>query len=415
MKNTYKSLFLLGAVALVAGCNSQNGGAHGAGQGKMPPPEVGVFTVSPEPLAIVTELPGRTAAYQVAEVRPQVGGLIQKRLFTEGADVKAGVPLYQIDAATYQAAYNSAKAALSKAKANLAASQPKVARYKELVAIEGVSQQDYDDAVAANEQARAEVEAAQAALETARINLDYTKVASPISGRISRSTVTPGALVTASQANALTTVQQLDPIYVDVTQSSEEMLRLKREMESGSLKKTGGQARVTLKLADGSTYAQEGRLQFADASVDPGTGNVTLRALFPNPKHELLPGMFVRAVLENGMDQQAIAVPQQGVTRNPKGEATALVLNKQGMVEQRVLRTGGTLGDKWLVKDGLAAGDRVIIEGVQKVKPGAPAVAARTAATASAVPAGSAPAAAKPAAAKAAAAGGAANDAAAAQ
>jgi membrane fusion protein (multidrug efflux system) len=381
----------------------------------MPPPEVGVFTVSPEPLAIVTELPGRTAAYQVAEVRPQVGGLIQKRLFTEGADVKAGVPLYQIDAATYQAAYNSAKAALSKAKANLAASQPKVARYKELVAIEGVSQQDYDDAVAANEQARAEVEAAQAALETARINLDYTKVASPISGRISRSTVTPGALVTASQANALTTVQQLDPIYVDVTQSSEEMLRLKREMESGSLKKTGGQARVTLKLADGSTYAQEGRLQFADASVDPGTGNVTLRALFPNPKHELLPGMFVRAVLENGMDQQAIAVPQQGVTRNPKGEATALVLNKQGMVEQRVLRTGGTLGDKWLVKDGLAAGDRVIIEGVQKVKPGAPAVAARTAATASAVPAGSAPAAAKPAAAKAAAAGGAANDAAAAQ
>jgi len=400
MKNTCKSLILLGVVTLIAGCKSESGAAAAGAQGKMPPPEVGVFTVNPEPLAIVTELPGRTSAYLVAEVRPQVGGLIQKRLFTEGADVKAGSPLYQIDQATYQASYNSARAALSKAKANLAASEPKVARYKELVAIEGVSRQDYDDAVAANEQARAEVEAAQAALDTARINLEYTRVAAPISGRISRSAVTPGALVTASQANALTTVQQLDPIYVDVTQSSEELLRLKREMEGGSLKKSNGQARVTLKLADGSTYAQEGRLQFADASVDPGTGNVTLRALFPNPKHELLPGMFVRAVLENGTDQQAIAVPQQGVTRNPKGEATALVLNKQGLVEQRVLRTGGTLGDKWLVKDGLAAGDRVIIEGVQKVKPGAPAVAAKAAATAAS---GAAPA------------GGAANDAAAAK
>jgi membrane fusion protein (multidrug efflux system) len=387
MKNSYKSLLLLGVVTLIAGCKSQSGDATAAAHGKMPPPEVGVFTVNPEALAITTELPGRTSAYQVAEVRPQVGGLIQKRLFTEGADVKAGSPLYQIDPATYQASYNSAKAALSKAKANLAASQPKVARYKELVAIEGVSKQDYDDAVAANEQARAEVESAQAALETARINLEYTKVAAPISGRISRSSVTPGALVTASQATALTIVQQLDPIYVDVTQSSDELLRLKREMETGSLKKSGGQARVTLKLADGSNYAQEGRLQFADASVDPGTGNVTLRALFPNPKHELLPGMFVRAVLENGTDQQAIAVPQQGVTRNPKGEATALVLNKQGVVEQRVLRTGGTLGDKWLVKDGLAAGDRVIVEGVQKVKPGAPAVAAKAAATASVKPA----------------------------
>lgn len=411
MKNTYKSLILLGAVALVAGCKSQ--GAPD-GHGKMPPPEVGVFTVKPEALAITTELPGRTAAYQVAEVRPQVGGLIQKRLFTEGADVKAGSPLYQIDPATYQAAYNSAKAALSKAKANQAASQPKVARYKELVAIEGVSKQDYDDAVAANEQAKAEVEAAQAALDTARINLDYTKVASPISGRISRSAVTPGALVTASQANALTTVQQLDPMYVDVTQSSEELLRLKRELESGTLKKSGGQPRVTLKLADGSSYAQEGRLQFADASVDPGTGNVTLRALFPNPKHELLPGMFVRAVLDNGTDQQAIAVPQQGVTRNPKGEATALVLNQKGVVEERVLRTGGTLGDKWLVKAGLAAGDQVIIEGVQKVRPGAPAVAAKGAATAARA-ASTTPASAKPAAAKAAPAGGAANDAAAAQ
>jgi membrane fusion protein (multidrug efflux system) len=263
-----------------------------------------------------------------------------------------------------------------------------VARYKELVEIEGVSRQDYEDAIAANAQAKADVESAQAALETARINVEYTKVNAPISGRISRSTVTPGALVTAGQATAMTTVQQLDPIYVDVTQSSEEMLRLKRQLESGGFKQAGGQAKVTLKLADGSTYAQPGKLQFADASVDPGTGNVTLRALFPNPKHDLLPGMFVRAVVENGVDEHAIAVPQQGVTRNPKGEATALVLNQQGIVEQRVLQTTGTLGDKWLVKAGLANGDRVIVEGVQKVKPGAPAtVAPPVANTASAKPA----------------------------
>lgn len=372
MKNMQKNFMLLGAAAavaaMVAGCGGKQAGP--AQGGAQQAPEVAVFTVAPQALAMSTELPGRTAAYQVAEVRPQVGGLIQKRLFTEGADVKAGVQLYQIDAATYEAAFNSAKANLAKAKANLAAATPKVARYKELVAIEGVSRQDYDDAVAAHEQAKAEVEAAQAAVDSARINVDYTKVASPISGRISRSNVTPGALVTAGQATALTTVQQLDPIYVDVTQSSEELLRLKREMDSGSLKKGDGQAAVTLLLADGSKYALPGKLQFSDVSVDPGTGNVTLRALFPNPKHDLLPGMFVRAVLETGVSEQAIAVPQMGVTRNPKGEATALVLNKEGKVEQRVLQTGGTIGDKWLVKSGLVAGDRVIVEGLQKVKPG---------------------------------------------
>ncbi len=379
MKNMQKNFMLLGAAAavaaMVAGCGGKQAGP--AQGGAQPAPEVAVFTVAPQSLAMSTELPGRTAAYQVAEVRPQVGGLIQKRLFTEGGDVKAGVQLYQIDAATYEAAFNSAKANLAKAKANLAAAAPKVARYKELVAIEGVSRQDYDDAVAAHEQAKAEVEAAQAAVDSARINVDYTKVASPISGRISRSNVTPGALVTAGQATALTTVQQLDPIYVDVTQSSEELLRLKREMDSGSLKKANGQAAVTLLLADGSKYALPGKLQFSDVSVDPGTGNVTLRALFPNPKHDLLPGMFVRAVLETGVSEQAIAVPQMGVTRNPKGEATALVLNKEGKVEQRVLQTGGTIGDKWLVKSGLVAGDRVIVEGLQKVKPGAPAVVAK--------------------------------------
>jgi membrane fusion protein (multidrug efflux system) len=265
-----------------------------------------------------------------------------------------------------------------------------VARYKELVAIEGVSRQDYDDAVAANEQAKADVESAAAALEQAAINLKYTHVDAPIGGRISRSAVTPGALVTANQSAALTTVQQLDPIYVDVTQSSEDLLRLKREMESGGLKKSGGQARVTLLLSDGSKYAEAGKLQFSDVTVDPGTGNVTLRALFPNPKHDLLPGMFVRAVVESGVNEQAIAVPQQGVTRNPKGEATALVLNKEGKVEQRTLVTCGTLGDKWLVKSGLNAGDLLIVEGVQKVKPGASANAAKPAAGAVATAAGGA-------------------------
>lgn len=379
---------VLAVAALVAGCGKSGApeGAHDAA--KMPPPEVVVHTVAPAALSITTELPGRTAAFQVAEVRPQVGGLVQKRLFTEGTDVKAGVALYQIDAAPYQASFNSAKAALAKAKANLMTSGPKVARYKELLAIEGVSRQDYDDAVALHEQAKAEVEAASAALETARINLGYTTVAAPISGRIARSSVTPGALVTAGQPNALTTVQQLDPIYVDVTQSSEELLRLKKQMDSGSLKKEGNQPRVTLILADGSKYAEAGKLQFSEVSVDPGTGNVTLRALFPNPKHDLLPGMFVRAVLENGVAEQAIAVPMQGVTRNARGEATALVLNKEGKVEERVLSTGGTFGDKWLVKTGLAAGDRVIVEGLQKVQPGAPAtVAKKAAATAAAQPA----------------------------
>lgn len=376
------------AALILAACNKAPAGAPPA---KIA--EVGVHTVTTQALAMTTELPGRTAAYQVAEVRPQVGGLIQKRLFVEGADVKAGTSLYRIDPASYQAAYNSARAALNKAKANLLTSGPKVARYKELVAIEGVSRQDYDDAVAASEQAKADVESAAAALEVANINLKYTNVYAPISGRISRSSVTPGALVTANQAAAMATVQQLDPIYVDVTQSSNDLLRLKRDLENGSLKKTGGQAKVTLLLADGSQYAEPGKLQFSDASVDPGTGNVTLRALFPNPKGDLLPGMYVRAVVESGLNDSAIVVPQQGVTRNAKGQATALVLNPEGKVEQRILTTARTLGDKWLVSSGLAAGDRVIVEGLQKVKPGAQANAVKAGAEAVAGPAGAAPAA----------------------
>lgn len=383
------TLALVSASLLLAACSQSKSDAPPP----MKAPEVGVYTVASQPLAISTELPGRTSAFQVAEVRPQVNGLIQQRLFVEGADVKAGSSLYLIDAAPYQAAYNSAKAALSKAKANLLTSGPKLGRYKDLVAVEGVSRQDYDDAVAAHEQAKADVESATAALEVAAINLKYTQVQAPISGRIGRSNVTPGALVTASQSAALTTVQQLDPIYVDVTQSSTELLRLKRELESGSLKQSHGQARVALLLPDGSKYAAAGKLQFSDVTVDPGTGNVTLRALFPNPKGELLPGMYVRAVIDNGVNERAIVVPQQGVTRNPKGQAVALVLNSAGQVEQRVLTTGAAIGDKWQVTSGLADGDRVIVEGVQKVKPGAPATVAKSAPAAPAVAAASAPAA----------------------
>ena len=372
------AIALICSAALISGCNESSAGAQ-----KAPPAEVGVFTVASAPLPMSTELPGRTSAYQIAEVRPQVGGVIQKRLFVEGANVQAGTSLYQIDPATYEAAVNSAKAALAKARANLLTTQPKVGRYKELVEIEGVSRQEYDDAVAANEQAQADVATAQAALDVANINLKYTKVLAPISGRIGRSSVTPGALVTASQTTALTTVQQLDPIYVDVTQSSNDVLRLKRELDSGNLKKSG-QAKVTLLLADGTTYAEVGKLQFSDVTVDLATGNVTLRALFPNPKLDLLPGMYVRAVVENGVNEKAIVVPQQGVSRNQKGQATALVLNKEGIVEPRILETSGTLGDKWLVTSGLADGDRVIVEGLQKVRPGAPATAAKPAPAAAA-------------------------------
>ena len=355
----------------MAGCSKKQEAPHA-----QQAPQVVVFTVNPAALPMSAELPGRTNAYQVADVRPQVGGLIQKRLFVEGSDVKAGTALYQIDPATYQAAYNSAKAALSKAKANLLTAGPKAARYKELVAIEGVSRQEYDDAVAAFEQAKADVESANAALESANINLKYSTVTAPISGRTSRSTVTAGALVTAGQAQALTTVQQLDPMYVDVTQSSTELLRLRRQMADGSLKKVGeGQAKVDLLLPDGSKYSEPGKLQFAGVTVDPTTGNVVLRALFPNPKGELLPGMYVRAQLETGVDEKAITVPQVGVTRNQKGQATALILNKENKVEQRILTTSGTIGNDWLVTSGLVAGDRVIVEGLQKVKPGAPAVA----------------------------------------
>ncbi len=333
--------------------------------------EVAVVVVQPEHIRITTELSGRASAFLVAEVRPQVSGIIQKRLFEEGGDVKAGDLLYQIDPAFHEAAYASAKAALARAEANLSPIRMKAGRYKELVDIKAVSQQDYDDIAAALKQAEAELGMAKAAVETARINLAYTGITAPISGRIGKSSVTIGALATAHQAIPFTTIQQLDPVYVDAAQSSANLLRLKRNMAGGNLKRDGEyQTRARLILEDGAPYPLEGALKFSDVTVDPNTGSVILRTVFPNPDHTLLPGMYVRAVIEEGVNEQAILVPQQGVTRDPKGNATVLVADKSDKVEKRMLKIDRAIGNKWLVNEGLNAGDRVILEGLQKVKPG---------------------------------------------
>jgi len=361
------------------------------------PPEVGVMTVQPQRVAITTELPGRTSAHMVAEVRPQVNGIIQKRVFTEGSDVKAGQLLYQIDPATYQAAFASAKAAEARAEANLIPARLKEERYKDLVKIKAVSQQDYDDAYAGFKQAEAEVASAKAAVETARINLAYSKVTAPISGRIGKSTVTDGALVTANQPAPLATIQQLGSMYVDITQSSADLLRLQQTMASGLLKKGGAaSAKVKLLLENGTPYPLEGTIKFSDVTVDPSTGSVTLRSLFPNPKQTLLPGMFVRAVVQEGVNEQAILVPQRGVTRNPKGEAMVMVVGAEEKVEPRVVKVERTVGDSWLVSEGLKAGDRVILEGLQKARPGTPVKAVPFGSKPEAAPVGAAqPAAAK--------------------
>lgn len=378
-----KTNSLFGAAVLIAAAllgSVLPATAQDGPQGQAKLPQVGVVELTPQAVSLTTTLAGRTSPYLIAEVRPQVGGIIQKRLFTEGADVKAGDTLYQIDPATYQAAFDSAKAALARSEANAIPAKLKAERYTQLVTVNAVSRQDYDDAVAAAKQAEAQVEVDKAALATARINLGYTRVTSPISGRIGRSAVTPGALVTASQATALSTIQQLDPIYVDVTQSSAELLRLKRDLAEGRLRGAGeNQAVVKLLLEDGTPYPREGRLEFSDVTVDQSTGAITVRAVFPNPSAELLPGMFVRAVLEEGVDEQAILAPQQGVTRNFKGEATALVLTQDGTVEQRIIQVDRALGDKWLVRSGLSAGDRLIVDGLQKVRPGMKAQPAPTA------------------------------------
>jgi membrane fusion protein (multidrug efflux system) len=337
-----------------------------------PAPEVAAVTVQPGPIMLTTELTGRTSAYRVAEIRPQVSGLIQKRLFTEGADVKAGDVLYQIDPALFRAALNNAEAALGRSEANLPALQSRAERFSELLAEKAVSQQDYDDATAALKQAEADVQYWQATLETARINLAYTRITAPISGRTGRSSVTEGAIVTAYQPVALATIQQLNPIYVDVPQSTTELLNLKRRLEDGRLNQNGkSQKKVTLIMEDGTAYPLEGLLQFRDVTVDPSTGSIILRAVFPNPEGVLLPGMFVRAVMKEGVNQQAILIPQQSVSRDPKGNPTALIVDAADKVQQRSIRLDRAIGDKWLVSSGLSQGDRLIVEGLQKVRPGA--------------------------------------------
>ncbi|HHQ8224681.1 TPA: multidrug efflux RND transporter periplasmic adaptor subunit AcrA [Klebsiella pneumoniae] len=357
-------LMLSGSLALT-GCDDKP-----AQQGAQHMPEVGIVTLKSAPLQITTELPGRTSAYRIAEVRPQVSGIILKRNFVEGSDIQAGVSLYQIDPATYQASYDSAKGDLAKAQAAANMDQLTVKRYQKLLGTKYISQQDYDTAVATAQQSNAAVVAAKAAVETARINLAYTKVTSPISGRIGKSTVTEGALVQNGQTTALATVQQLDPIYVDVTQSSNDFLRLKQELADGRLKQENGKAKVELVTNDGLKYPQSGTLEFSDVTVDQTTGSITLRAIFPNPDHTLLPGMFVRARLEEGINPDALLVPQQGVTRTPRGDASVMVVGEGDKVEVRQVTASQAIGDKWLVTDGLKSGDRVIVTGLQKIKPG---------------------------------------------
>lgn len=344
-------------------------GGKGA-PGSSGPREVVIIKLEPRREVYTTALAGRIASFQVAEVRPQVGGILQQRLFTEGADVKAGQALYQIDPVTYEAALDSAQAALMKAEANVTPARLKAERFRELLAIKAVSKQEYDDAQAAFKQAEADVAVNRAAVKTARINLEYTKVRSPISGRIGKSAFTPGALVTANQAQALTSVRQLDPVYVDITQSSQDLLRLRAQFTNGELRSAAEEAPVRLKLENGAMYPHEGRLQFTDVSVDESTGMVSLRALFPNPEHILLPGMYVRAVIAEGVDENALLVPQRALRRDPKGQASVLLVDGGGKVDVRLVDVGRTVGDSWQVLSGLKPGDRVIVEGGQNVRPG---------------------------------------------
>ncbi len=335
-------------------------------------PEVVTATVQPQRVVLNVELPGRTAPYRVAEIRPQVNGLIQKRLFTEGSDVQAGQVLYQIDPAPFQASFDNAQAALGRSQANLPSIRARVERYKDLLTDKAVSQQEYDDAASALDQSQADILFWKATVETARINLGYTRVTAPISGRIGRSSVTDGAIVTAYQPAALATIQQLDPIYVDVPQSTTELLRLKQRLADGRLNQDGTSSKqVSLILDDGTKYSSQGTFQFRDVTVDPTTGSVIVRVVFPNPEGVLLPGMFVRAVVQEGINEQAILIPQQAVARDTKGNPIAMIVDAEEKVQQRVLTLDNrAFGDQWLVLSGLAPGDRMIVEGLQKVRPG---------------------------------------------
>lgn len=331
---------------------------------------VTVVTLKSQPVTLTRELPGRTSAYLVAEVRPQVNGIVKRRLFTEGGQVKAGQVLYELDDAIYRADYNNAEAALAKVQAALEVAKTSARRSAELAKIDAISTQDNENAIAALRQAEADVAAAQAAMQRSGVNLGYARITAPISGRIGKSTVTQGALVSANQTDALATVQQLDPIYVDVTQSSSEWLQLKQEIDAGRVKVSGAGTPVKIYLEDGDSYAQEGKLQFADITVDPTTGSFLLRIIVPNPKSTLMPGMYVKALLSEGILNEGVLAPQQGITRDQKGEATAMVVGADDKVEQRVVKVSRTIGDQWLVDEGLKAGDRVVVEGLQKIQPG---------------------------------------------
>jgi membrane fusion protein (multidrug efflux system) len=368
----WPSRYFFAACAFAGALCAAMTACHGKKPAPAPPvPGVAVFTVMAKPLSLFTELPGRTSPFQTADVRPQVDGIIMKREFREGSTVKASAPLYQIDAAAYQALFDSGTASLAKAAANLTTANLLVDRYRELAVIHAISTQTNDNAIATALQAAADVASAKAAVETARINLERTRITAPIAGRIGRSTVTVGALVAADQSTALSTIQQMDPMYVDVTETVTELLRLKREFAQGSLT-SGGPAQIKVKLMfeDGSAFPIDGRLEFSDVTVDQTTGSVTLRAQFPNPQEELLPGMYVRAILEEGVRREAILVPQQGITHDASGKATALVLGSDQKVELRELTVNRAIGDQWLVDSGLKAGDRVIVDGLQRVKPG---------------------------------------------
>lgn len=344
--------------------------------GKAPPAQdaavpVSVVTLESRAVTLTRELPGRTTPFAIAEVRPQVSGIVRKRLFTEGGEVTQGQQLYQIEDASYRADYNSARAALARAQATLVTARLRAQRSTELVKVAAISRQNNDDVQATLHQAEADVKAAQAVVDGTGVTLGYTRISAPIAGRIGKSTVTQGALVNAGQASALATIQQLDPIYVDLTQSSRELLALRKGLASGALDSTNGLP-VKILLEDGSQFAHEGKLAFSEVTVDPSTGSYALRVVVPNPDDVLLPGMYVRAVIGDGQRQHAVLVPQQAVTRDPKGNTSAMLVDQDGKVEVRAVQVSRTVGDQWLVDAGLAAGDRVIVEGLQKIKPGMP-------------------------------------------
>jgi membrane fusion protein, multidrug efflux system len=366
---TVGTIGILMILVMVTAC----GDSKANGKGGPGAPEVAVMTIQPERVVLSTELPGRTSAHLVAEVRPQVSGIIRKRLFAEGADVKAGSVLYEIDPATYEAALAASKALLARSEANLVSLRNRVERYKELFAINAVSKQDLEDAVAALAQAEADIQANKASVQTAQINLAYTQVKAPITGRIGKSDVTVGALVTASQPTSLAVIQSLDPVYVDATQSSASLLQLKQGLAAGKISDSGrDRAKAKLLLEDGTPYPIDGTLKFSDVTVDPSTGSLILRMEFPNPKHTLLPGMYVRTIIQEGTIPSAILAPQQGVSRDPKGNPVALIVNGEGKVEPRMLTIDRAIGNKWLITQGLKQGDRLIVEGIQKVRPGVP-------------------------------------------